>query len=1469
MGAISIILYVVFLFYGSKRLIGWRERMDSFEMKKHYKMYKAGKNWVVAPLITVGVVTGIVMGTSLSMADEVSVNNEDTKVVQSEKNLNFDNNSIYDKDEILTNNNNNDKKEIEKTAEIADNTNDEKVTRNSVAPSDTSMVQADTDNIADKAIGEQKIDGHWYLFNDQGEMQRGIQDLRPYGSEKHAYYNEAGQMQYGWQRVNDEPHYFDTYDGAMAVGEKNINDHWYLFDKEGNMQRGIQDLRPYGAEKHAYYNEDGWMQYGWQRINDEPHYFDTYDGAMAVGEKNINGHWYLFDKEGNMQRGIQDLRPYGAEKHAYYNEDGWMQYGWQWVNNATHYFDTYDGAMAVGEKQINGHWYLFNDQGEMQRGLQYLPKENKLVLYNNDGWMQYGEHAVNDKKYYFDTFNGALKATGLNNISDHWFLFGKTGDLLTGEQEVNGEKLFFDKDTAQLKTGMQKIGSNIVYVDPKTASYKKNFLFNDDGKWYYFDSQTGIGSEKQPNSYILADLSVSDDYRNGNVLYSHEGENIENVDGYLTADSWYRPKEILDNGENWRLSTTNDKRPLLMVWWPNKEVKVNYLNFMADKGLLRQNNFSTSDDSKKLQSAAEEVQKNIEKKISAENGKTEWLRENLSDFIATQPMWNRESEDPAYFGFQFQGGFLKYVNNELVPETASDWRLMGRQPINIDGKGEQGAEFLLANDIDNSNPIVQAEQLNWLHYLLNFGNITANDSQANFDGIRIDAVDNVDADLLSIAGDYMRAAYGTSENDANANKHLSILEDWNINDAGYTKKIGTPQISIDNHTVTQITASLSKQQGGNDRMGRFLEWYMVDRSNDDSENVAIPSFAFVRAHDYAVQDMVQQATTDATGAEANHSNWDQLAKGLALYNADQAKTVKKYNRYNIPSSYALLLTNKDSIPRVYYGDVFTDGGQYMSQKSIYYDIIDNLLRSRVKYVAGGQTMAVDQHDILTSVRFGKGAMKASDTGIDETRTEGIGVIISNNTDLKLSDGEQVVLHMGAAHRNQAYRPVVLSTNDGIENYTSDTDAPIMYTDNNGDLIFSNKDVVVNGNVLANTSVRGVTNPFVTGYLAVWVPVGAESDQDARTTASTEKHGSDEMFRSNAATDSNVIYEGFSNFQAPPASPEQAANVVIAKNVDLFKQWGITSFEFAPQYRSSTDGTFIDSIISNGYAFTDRYDLGFGEPTKYGTDSDLRQALRSLHEVGIQAIADWVPDQVYALPGKEVVAATRVDDHGNYIEGSQINDTLYVANTRGGGKYQSKFGGAFLEELKQKYPQLFQKSQVSTGVPINGDVQIKEWSAKYMNGTNILNRGAGYVLKDENSGVYFNIEHNGLPTQLKNSSLDNAFIENEDGSISYFKDGKLYRNQFLEKDGNWYYFDESGHMVRENGASNNGFVILDDPEYGGVYFFMKNGVSFRNGFMTARDGATYYFDQYGRMIKNQKKEINGTEYDFDKNGRLIK
>ena len=60
---------------------------------------------------------------------------------------------------------------------------------------------------------------------------------------------------------------------------------------------------------------------------------------------------------------------------------------------------------------------------------------------------------------------------------------------------------------------------------------------------------------------------------------------------------------------------------------------------------------------------------------------------------------------------------------------------------------------------------------------------------------------------------------------------------------------------------------------------------------------------------------------------------------------------------------------------------------------------------------------------------------------------------------------------------------------------------------------------------------------------------------------------------------------------------------------------------------------------------------------------LLNALRALHSVNIQAIADWVPDQIYNLPGKEVVTATRVNNYGTYREGAEIKEKLYVANTR--------------------------------------------------------------------------------------------------------------------------------------------------------------------------------------------------------------
>ena len=64
-------------------------------------------------------------------------------------------------------------------------------------------------------------------------------------------------------------------------------------------------------------------------------------------------------------------------------------------------------------------------------------------------------------------------------------------------------------------------------------------------------------------------------------------------------------------------------------------------------------------------------------------------------------------------------------------------------------------------------------------------------------------------DLLTIAGDYFRQAYGLDESDAKANARLNILEDWNGRDPYYANSIGNPQLTLDNTVLTGIHDTLA------------------------------------------------------------------------------------------------------------------------------------------------------------------------------------------------------------------------------------------------------------------------------------------------------------------------------------------------------------------------------------------------------------------------------------------------------------------------------------------------------------------------------------------------------------------------------------------------------------------------------------------------------------------------------------
>ncbi|USS93373.1 KxYKxGKxW signal peptide domain-containing protein [Fructilactobacillus ixorae] len=994
---------------------------------------------------------------------------------------------------------------------------------------------------------------------------------------------------------------------------------------------------------------------------------------------------------------------------------------------------------------------------------------------------------------------------------------------------------------------IQLRGNDYYYIDDQ-GQVVKNLTVYDNGHPFTFDRETGkLVPQTMPEINKLNPIFIPN-----NAAYSAHAESFTNVNGYLTANTWYRPKEILRDGTPWQASQVTDFRPLLMTWWPNQLVQMNYLSYMQTNNFLGRQFKITPNNQRLLSAYAFQIQKNIERRISANHGDTVWFHDLINDFINSQPSWNIESENQG--SDHLQGGALRYENSDLTPYANSDYRLLNRTPSNQTGSSQTGStggfEYLLANDVDNSNPVVQAEQLNWLHYMMNIGSIVANDPSANFDGYRVDAVDNVDADLLQIAADYAKAAYHLQADEATANHHLSILEDWENYDADYVKQHDNNQLTMDFPMHLAWKYSLNIPANQRSGLEPNLTTSIVNRTGENkTENQAQPNYSFIRAHDSEVQTVIAQIIKDKINPNSDGLTVTpaEIKQAFEIYDADQKKANKEYTAYNIPASYALMLTNKDTVPRVYYGDLYSDDGQYMATKSPYYEALVALLKNRIKYVAGGQRMNVQYVNsktgtptgILTSVRYGKGIETSTQLGPATSRTEGIGVVISNDPHLILDQNARVILEMGLAHRNQAYRALLNTTRTGLGIYQTDDQAPLLYTNDQGQLI------------LTGAQLFSVTDPQVSGYLSVWVPVGAPADQDARTESSTAPVTDGKVFHSNAALDSQLIYEGFSNFQAMPTTEAERTNRLIAQNAGFFKYLGITSFELAPQYRSSTDTSFLDSIVQNGYAFTDRYDVGFDTPTKYGTTDDLLNALRALHQQGLQAINDWVPDQIYNLPGEEIVTASRTDNFGNQIPDASINHTLYDSKTVGGGKYQKEYGGKFLKELQAKYPELFKVKQISTGQPMDPSQRITEWSAKYFNDSNIQHRGAEYVLKDEATNQYFTVtgDSSFLPKQIQGEKSDVGFKQ-INGQLHYFStSGYEAKNQFIQAKGNWYYFDADGAMVTGEKTINHQ-----------TYFFLPSGAELRDSYLRNQDG-TFYFNQRGERVASRFLQIDGNQWRY--------
>ena len=592
------------------------------ERKTHYKMYKAGKNWVFAMLSTVALTGIMAMSGNTAKADAVAqssteqvakVDTTGATTTQVEKATNNVNESNAAQTSVTTT--------TGQSSSNADATsssqNNKQATTTSVVTSQNTLVsnkdQASSIqssvtqnskktetviNTADNA-SQKNVNGNWYLVdNNTGKNLTGFQEIK-YQNKVVYYAPSNAQMQYGWQDINNNRYYFDTFDGAMTTGQKNINGNWYMFDVQGVLQTGFQRIE--SQNKTVYYSEDkdklGQMQYGKTGIKGKTYYFDTFDGAMAVGEKKIDNHMYLFDSKGIMQIGFHDLD--GGKRTVYYSEAksnyGQMLYGNQVINGKNYYFDSTTGAMrkgilvldkanhtlsyvtnegtvaknmrykidnveyifnvagvlehSQGEVNIAGNWYLFGDNNHVLIGFQTL-KDGRKVYYSTDsGQMQFGQRNIDGHWYMFDTFNGAMK-TGFVNIPEQnkTVYYAANGQMQYGKQNIDGHWYLFNTFDGAMYKGWLMSGNDWYYYNQQNGQLQTGsavingvgYNFDGNGKQilnysidYRYALPAGKGDdETAANNYIiLHDVGVESGAA-ANARYFHD--TVDTNEAYVT-----------------------------------------------------------------------------------------------------------------------------------------------------------------------------------------------------------------------------------------------------------------------------------------------------------------------------------------------------------------------------------------------------------------------------------------------------------------------------------------------------------------------------------------------------------------------------------------------------------------------------------------------------------------------------------------------------------------------------------------------------------------------------------------------------------------------------------------------------------------------------------------------------------------------------------------------------------------------
>lgn len=208
-------------------------------------------------------------------------------------------------------------------------------------------------------------------------------------------------------------------------------------DEKDSMDTSSKLLDGWNTDYTMFVKDGSYVTSSFEDIDGQKYYFDE-NGNKVTGLKTIGTDAYYFNESGVLQSNMQkhqDLNT-GTILYSLMKEDGQVHYylenglafnGMTHLDGKIYYFE--NGVQSFGDKQVNGSWYNFRNDGTLSVG--FVNVGNSSKYYDNAGRRQQGTFQV-DKVTYETDSNGLITKASWNGVSYYcqkdsqwaWNIFG-------------------------------------------------------------------------------------------------------------------------------------------------------------------------------------------------------------------------------------------------------------------------------------------------------------------------------------------------------------------------------------------------------------------------------------------------------------------------------------------------------------------------------------------------------------------------------------------------------------------------------------------------------------------------------------------------------------------------------------------------------------------------------------------------------------------------------------------------------------------------------------------------------------------------------------------------------------------------------------------------------------------------------------------------------------------------------------